>query len=95
MKGVYFHTGRSVPHRVTTEGLEQIDVGQLYITSKRIIFTGTRENRSIPLPNLLGFHVYADGLHLEKASGKSPTIKMSGDVELAAVILGARLAASG
>lgn len=93
-RGVYYRVGGSRPRRVTTEGLTEIDSGTLYLTNKRVIFDGQRKNTSIRLSALLGFEVFADGLVLEKGTGRSPHLILSGDVELGATILGRLLAQS-
>jgi hypothetical protein len=92
MRGVYYRVGASHPHRVTTEGLEAVDTGSVIITSRRVIFDGDRKNGNWRLASLLGFEAYADGFSLEKASGRNPVFQITGDAELAAVILGASLA---
>jgi hypothetical protein len=92
MKGVRYRTGSVTPHRITQDVLSQLDAGEFLLTSKRVIFRGTRSNKVIPYSGILGFEVYADGIKLEKSSGKPPYLLFSGDIELAATILSARLA---
>lgn len=82
------------PQRVTRDELTHIDDGTLYITNKRIIFDGQRKNSTIRHSALLGLEMYRDGIVLEKATGKSPHLILTGDVELAAVILSSALAAA-
>lgn len=91
-RGVYYRVGASRPHRVTTEGLTLIDEGTLYITSKRILFDGQKKNTALRLNTIIAFEPCADGIIIEKATGKSPHITLGGDAEMAAVILGAVLA---
>jgi len=93
-RGIYYRVGGSRPHRVTTEGLTQIDSGTLYFTNKRVIFDGAAKNTSLRLSNVLAFQVFADGLVLEKGSGRSPHLLIAGDVEVGATILGRILAQS-
>lgn len=86
-KGLRFRVGSIAPRRVTKEELTRIDQGTLYITSKRVIFDGSRKNTTIRYASLLAVQRYADGLGLEKSSGRSPTLVLSGDTEEAAAIL--------
>ena len=72
--------------------LAQIDQGTIYFTNNRIIFDGNSANKTIRLSALIGFEPYSDGVKLEKATGKSPTIVLAGNAELAAMILSALLA---
>lgn len=93
-KGVYFRAGTVAPRRVTATELQQIDVGTVYITNKRVLFDGARVNKSVPLTSMIGIEVYADAVQLEKASGKSPYLVFGGDVELVATMLTGALALS-
>lgn len=92
MRGVYYRVGASRPHRVTTEGMEVIDVGSVVITNKRVVFDGQRKNGTWRLTSLLGFEAYSDGFGLEKSTGRCPAFQIDGDAEMAAIILGAALA---
>ena len=94
MRGVYYHVGASRPQRVTTEGLAVIETGTVYFTNKRVVFSGQIRNFSLRLNSLLAFRVYADGVVLEKATGKHPHLILDGDSELAAVVLGSLLGQS-
>lgn len=91
-KGLYYRVGSIKVAPVRQEELTQIDSGLVYFTNKRVIFDGARGNKAIRLSALLGVQPYADGLGLEKASGKSPVLVLSGNVELATVVLSAVLA---
>lgn len=93
-RGVYYRSPRIPPTRVKQDVLTHLDSGDVYITNKRVLFDGQKKNTTIRLGNLIGFQVYADGIELEKGTGKSPVLLLDGDVELAAVVLGAVLARS-
>lgn len=87
-RGVYYRVGASRPHRVTNEGLTEIDQGIIYITNKRVLFDGVRRNTSIRMSNIIAFTPYSDGIMIEKSSGRSPVLVLKGDAEFAAVLLG-------
>jgi hypothetical protein len=91
-KGVRYRVGTITPQRVTRDELTFIDRGTVYFTNKRVIFDGQKKNSTIRHTALIGFQTYADGLVLEKATGKSPHLMLDGDVEVGAVTLGTLLA---
>lgn len=93
-RGVYYRVGATQPQRVTSKGLTEIDRGTLYLTNRRVLFDGERRNSTIPLSNLISFQVYADGLQLEKSTGRSHYLLFGTEVELAAVTLGRLLASA-
>jgi hypothetical protein len=92
VKGVRYRVSNVRPRRVTRQELTLIDEGDLYITSKRVIFDGQLKNSAIRYSSLLGVTPYADGIKLEKSSGRSPYLLFDGDVELATAILSAAMA---
>jgi hypothetical protein len=57
-----------------------------------VVFEGPQGTLAWPLRDLASYQVYADGIALEPRSGSGPSFTLEGDVELAAVILGAALA---
>ena len=67
--------------------MTQLDTGNLYITSKRVLFDGTKKNVSIPLGKITNFTVFKDGLQVEKEAGKDPYFIGASDWELAGACL--------
>lgn len=86
-KGVYYRIGSVKPQRMTEDVLTKIDTGMLYLTSKRLIFIGTKGNKSIKLNTILMFEPYSNGVQIEKATGKSPMLGFSDNVEVFSMIL--------
>lgn len=86
-KGFHYRVGSVKPQRITSEELQEIDRGMVYITSKRIIFTGSIKNTNIPLSKILSITPYSDGVGIEKDSGKSPILRVSNDADLLAMYL--------
>ena len=78
-------------HRVTSEQLRPLDAGILFITSKRLLFNGTKKSTSIPLRRVIHFTLYSDAIQIEKDSGRDEFFKGDGDVELMGLILEAVL----
>lgn len=87
MKGFRYRIGSVAPSPVRKDVLTQIDQGQLYITNKRLIFNGALGNKSIPFASILRIQAYSDGVMVEKATGKSPTIMLGGDVETTILVI--------
>ena len=87
MKGVRWRVGSISVQRVTTDVMTQLDTGNLYITSKRVLFDGTKKNVSIPLGKITNFTVFKDGLQVEKEAGKDPYFIGASDWELAGACL--------
>jgi hypothetical protein len=54
-----------------------IDTGTLYLTNKRIIFTGRNKNSNIHIDKILDIILYSDGVKIRKETGKSPTLQMT------------------
>ena len=88
MKGVYYRAGSVAVQRITSDILQEIDHGTLYITNKRIIFTGNRKNSNIQLSRVLSVTPYSDGVGIEKDSGKSPVLRVSDNADILAMMLG-------
>jgi len=87
MKGVYYRAGSMDVQRVTSEELQLIDSGQLYLTNKRLIFVGNKKNSSIQLSKILSITPYKDGVGVEKDSGKSPIFRLSNNADILAMTL--------
>jgi hypothetical protein len=81
-KGIYYRVGTVAPQRVTSEEMTYIDSGELYLTNKRIIFTGLKKNFTIRLERILAFTPYFDGIEIEKDAGRNPimTIEKNADI---------------
>lgn len=79
-KGVSLRAGNIAPARHSEEYMKLIDSGDVYFTNKRIVFTGTHGNKTIPWSKILDFTPYADGVEIGKDTGKKPFFKCS-DVE--------------
>jgi hypothetical protein len=93
-KGLRYRVGSVRVQRITREELTEVDRGRLYLTNKRVIFDGGKKNTAIRLSALLSFTPFADGVVLEKSSGRAPHLLLTGDVEVFLAVLGAVLASS-
>lgn len=91
-RGLSYRVASYTPSRITREELTHIDSGTAYVTNKRVIFDGSNKNTTIRYSSLLGIEVFSDAIKLEKASGRSPYLMLSGDTEIPAAILSEALA---
>lgn len=87
MKGVRYRVGTIKPQRITSEEWKQIDSGTMYLTNKRIIFTGQSKNTNIKLPKILSFTPYSDGIEISKDAGRNPILKFTHNVDICSLIL--------
>lgn len=87
-KGLYWRAGSLGVQRITEDVWQVIDSGDLYLTNKRIIFMGSRGNKTIPLKKVLDFNVFSNGIDIQKESGKSPFFKFSDNTDIFSMILG-------
>lgn len=88
VKGVYWKSGSYSVASQTQDQLQRIDSGTLYITNKRVIFSGAFKNLTIRLNKILDFDAYSDGMKLDKDTGKDPYFLFPGGTEVACAILG-------
>jgi hypothetical protein len=87
MKGVYYRTGQYDLQRITQDETREVDSGTIYVTGKRIIFTGSRRNTSIRLEKILSVNPYSDGVEIVKDSGKNPIFRITNNIDIFAMVL--------
>jgi len=86
-KGFYLRAGSYTPRSYATDQMKLIDSGSLYLTNKRIIFTGTKKNSTIRLEKIIFITPYADGVELGKETGKSPLLLLPERADVFCIIL--------
>lgn len=86
-KGFYLRSSSYTPHRYSTDQMTFIDSGVVYLTGKRIIFTGKTKNSNIRLEKILDFTPLNDGVQIHKDAGKSPQLRMPTSVDVFCLIL--------
>jgi hypothetical protein len=88
MKGVYYRVGNIGIQRHSEDVLTLIDDGRLFITNKRILFAGGKQNRTIKYNQIIDITPYSDGVEISKDAGRSPTFAPVGvDIEILVAIL--------
>lgn len=86
-KGVYYNFGSMAANRVTEDVWKIIDSGTLYLTNKRLIFMGSRGNKTIHLRKILDYKPYTNGVDIQKDTGKSPFLEFSFNVDIFSMML--------
>ena len=86
-KGFYYRVGSISPQRITSDELQVIDRGTIYITNKRLIFCGRLKNSNIALGKILSITPYSDGVGIEKDSGKSPIFRVLTNADILAMVM--------
>lgn len=86
-KGFYLRSGSYRPQSYSVDTMKLIDTGTLYLTNKRIIFTGTKRNSNIRIDKILNFTPYTDGVEIDKETGKSPTLQIAKNADIFCMIL--------
>lgn len=86
-KGFYLRSGSYKSQSYSVDTMKLIDTGTLYLTNKRIIFTGGKKNSNIRIDKILDFSPYTDGVEIGKETGKSPTLQMTKNADIFCMIL--------
>lgn len=87
VKGLYYRVGSVSAQRITEDVWKTIDSGKLYLTNKRVIFMGSKGNKTITINKILDFNVFSNGIEIQKDSGKSPFFEFNNNTDVFAVIL--------
>lgn len=86
-RGFYLRSGSYRPRSYSTDQMTLIDSGTVYLTNKRIIFTGNKKNSNIRLDKILNITPYSDGVEIDKETGKSPTLQLTDRADIFCMIL--------
>mgnify|MGYP000564820257 FL=1 len=86
-KGLKYKVGSISPRSISNDEIKLIDSGQLFVTNSKVIFVGTIGNKTIPLSKLLFIESIDNGVVLNKETGTSPIIKVSGEFEWLTLML--------
>lgn len=86
-KGFYLRSGSYKPRSYSVDQMTLIDSGTLYLTNKRIIFTGAKKNSNICLEKILSITPYTDGVEIDKETGKTPLLQFNDKADVFCIIL--------
>lgn len=79
--GIRFRSGTVRSQRITQNVQHHLDSGTLYFTSKRLLMNGRQKTAQYPLSKIIGASFYADGMIVERDSGKDQIFLFNGDME--------------
>lgn len=77
---------RAVP-RAGYEEWRLLDQGQLYLTNKRIIFSGSKKTNNVRLDKILSVTIYSDGIEIKKDVGRNPLLRLKSDTDVFNILL--------
>ncbi|WP_157977217.1 hypothetical protein [Taibaiella helva] len=77
IRQAYLQPGQLQQIRNRAAMLKYIERGTVYLTDKRVFFTGSGKNAQVRLEKITGLQPYADGLCIEKDTGKHIVIQLS------------------
>jgi len=61
-KGVYVGGSSRSGKSESKQELKEIDRGHLVLTNQKLVFTGTQENRNVPLKKIIAFESHSDAI---------------------------------
>ena len=76
-KSLFYRMANMRVDKETKDVMTLIDSGNLYVTNKRILFTGTKENKTIRYGQIVDLTPYRDGVKISKDSGGAPIFELS------------------
>ncbi len=88
-KSLYYRMANMRVDKVTKDVMTLIDSGNLYVTNKRILFTGSKGNKTIRYGRIVDLTPYRDGVKISKDSGGAPIFELSdsdGEVLTATIV---------
>jgi len=88
-KSLYYRLANMRTDRETKDVMTLIDSGNLYVTNKRILFNGSKENKTIRYGQIVDLTPYIDGVKISKDSGGAPIFELSdpdGEVLTATIV---------
>lgn len=86
-KEFYLNSSSYKSRSYNTGQMKLINTGNVYLTNKRIIFTGNEKNSNIRLEKILNIIPYSDGVEIGKETGKSPILHLLGRSDVFCMIL--------
>jgi hypothetical protein len=87
-KGVRLYSGRSAPRYIQHEEMGLVSSGRLYISNKRLVFSGEKKSTTTTYSKVIDIKEYSDGLEIIKAIGRPDYYLMTGlDTEFASITI--------
>ncbi len=86
--GSYWRMGDLGVQRAAGDAMQLGDSGKVFITSKRLLFQGAKEDRPVRLAAVRDFTAYRNGVELELNDAPNVFLEFHRDVDVFAMILG-------
>jgi hypothetical protein len=87
-KGQYWRSGPPAQYPIFEELWDSKDIGDLIITSKRLIFVGINGNHSLRLNQILDFNVFRNGIAIKRENGSNLFFESIKNTDVFGMILG-------
>lgn len=71
-KGITLHTGGTRGQSESHDEIRNIDVGDLLITNKRVIFLGSNRTTNIDINKIVSIEDYSDGIKIQRSNKQKP-----------------------
>jgi hypothetical protein len=88
--GFYFRSGDMGFRRLEKTDISKADSGNVYITNKRIIYSGIQKGNVYKLTDILDFVIFSNGVIIKTLKGKT-IVYLPEDIELFSVVLSGML----
>jgi hypothetical protein len=76
-KGVSYRVGASRGQLISDKEIQAVSIGELVVTSQRVVFRGNAKSFAYRLDQLLEVNLFSDGIRLTGSNGKPRTVKFS------------------
>ncbi len=77
-KGISVHTGGFGAESRSHDEMRKLDIGNLIVTNKRVIFDGNTKNVVIPLNKILSVTAFSDGIGIDREDRKKTELFLGG-----------------
>ena len=88
MEGLYWKSPLPAAKELAKEVWEVQDKGDLYLTSKRLYFSGERGNKQLQLCKISNLLAYENGLDIQRKSGEGVFFSVQSHADLLVMLLG-------
>jgi len=86
-KNFYWRSHKAGLSRMNDKNLQLRDQGELLITSRRLLFLGLEQPRSIRFAHIQDFVPFQDGVLIQREAGKHPYLRLKGDSQEVPLLL--------
>ena len=88
IEGTYWKLALPAARELAKEIWEVCDMGDIYLTEKRIFFSGERSKKSLSLHKINNFSAYENGVEIEQLDGTSIFFALQRGVDIFTMFLG-------